>query len=452
MVKITVEPGVSAGKIRRLNGVNLAPPLFGRMAGRILDEPFRALKIPVARLHDAPLDNPGMRLVDIQHIFGNFRADPADPDNYYFDQTDDYIANCLALGTQVSYRLGTSIEHSTRKYYAYPPADIRQWIEISDRIIRHYNEGWNHGYNFGIRYWEIWNEPDLRANMWNADFSSYVDFYIETAAELKRRFPTLLFGGPALTHGGVHPHFRPDAAAGVPHDPPTWPELFLSRCREAGAPLDFFSWHSYSADFEEQLRQPAAMRGLLDSYGYRDTELHLNEWHYFPAEWTRLRSDMVYKREMEEGPAGMNGIDAAAFLAAMLCGWQDTPLTLSQYYTAGIVWGLWRKDDLRPCKTYFAMLAFGELTGYPDRVAVRSDRRETPPLAGRNSAGKLALLIPAFQNEDTGIEIGLPADGQFRLRRLDAGNDLAPEDIRSEERTLRIAKAAGSAVFLLEEQ
>ena len=74
------------GEIRALNGVNLAPKLHNQK-NRNMNEAYRALKIPYARLHDVPLDNPGMRLVDIQHIFGNREADENDPRNYYFKQT-----------------------------------------------------------------------------------------------------------------------------------------------------------------------------------------------------------------------------------------------------------------------------------------------------------------------------------------------------------------------------
>lgn len=110
-----IDFNVGIGEIRALNGVNLAPKLHNQK-NRNMNEAYRALKIPYARLHDVPLDNPGMRLVDIQHIFGNREADENDPRNYYFKQTDDYIRNCLGLGTQVVYRLGTSIEHSLQNY------------------------------------------------------------------------------------------------------------------------------------------------------------------------------------------------------------------------------------------------------------------------------------------------------------------------------------------------
>ena len=64
--------GRENGRIRALNGVNLAPKLHNQK-NRNLNDAYKMLKIPFARLHDVPLDNPGMRLVDIQHIFGNFR-------------------------------------------------------------------------------------------------------------------------------------------------------------------------------------------------------------------------------------------------------------------------------------------------------------------------------------------------------------------------------------------
>ena len=106
---IRVYPRESAGKIKPVNGGNLAPPLEDEeMPGCNLREAFAGMHIPITRLHDAPLENPGMRLVDLPLIFANPEADAEDPDNYYFAQTDDYIANCIACGTEVYYRLGTS--------------------------------------------------------------------------------------------------------------------------------------------------------------------------------------------------------------------------------------------------------------------------------------------------------------------------------------------------------
>lgn len=193
-----IDFNVGIGEIRALNGVNLAPKLHNQK-NRNMNEAYRALKIPYARLHDVPLDNPGMRLVDIQHIFGNREADENDPRNYYFKQTDDYIRNCLGLGTQVVYRLGTSIEHSLQNYYAFPPEDFDRWITVCINIIRHYNEGWANGYSWKIVYWEIWNEPNAKPHMWSGDDKLYYELYARAAKRIKERFSYVKVGGPALS-------------------------------------------------------------------------------------------------------------------------------------------------------------------------------------------------------------------------------------------------------------
>ena len=110
-MRIKVDFTREQGKIRALNGSNFGPNLSGQKNFNA-NADFKALRIPYARLHDVPLDNPGMRLVDVQLIFGNWEADENDPRNYYFKQTDDYLRNIRSLGTDIIYRLGPSIERA----------------------------------------------------------------------------------------------------------------------------------------------------------------------------------------------------------------------------------------------------------------------------------------------------------------------------------------------------
>jgi len=48
----------------------------------------------------------------------------------------------------------------TYKKHNVPPKDFNKWARICVNIIRHYNDGWAGGYHWGIKYWEVWNEPD----------------------------------------------------------------------------------------------------------------------------------------------------------------------------------------------------------------------------------------------------------------------------------------------------
>ena len=138
---IVVDLNRDSGAIKPLNGGNMAPPISNENAGRNIRQYFKELKLPITRLHDAPLDNPGLSLVDIAMIFPLMHADADDPRNYNFRATDDYIANCYACGTQVYYRLGCSIDHSINKYTCFPPADTAKWVDVASKIIRHYNYG-----------------------------------------------------------------------------------------------------------------------------------------------------------------------------------------------------------------------------------------------------------------------------------------------------------------------
>ena len=81
--------------IRKLNGGNLAPFIANENAGWNIRKSFKELNLAFARLHDAPLSNPGCRLVDISHIFPLPHLDENDCRTYDFSYTDDYIRNCI---------------------------------------------------------------------------------------------------------------------------------------------------------------------------------------------------------------------------------------------------------------------------------------------------------------------------------------------------------------------
>ena len=54
--------------------------------------------------------------------------------------------------------------------------DFRKWTEICAGIVRHYNCGWANGFKFGIKYWEIWNEPE-NPPMWDGTRQEFFELY-----------------------------------------------------------------------------------------------------------------------------------------------------------------------------------------------------------------------------------------------------------------------------------
>lgn len=425
MVEITVTEE-KIGKLKpALHGGNLAPPLHNEEIGMSIRDTYKELRPAFARLHDAPLENPAMRLVDVNLIFANFHADPDDPRNYYFTQTDDYITNCINLGVPIFYRLGASIEHSFRKYFVNPPEDTAKWIKIATNIIRHYTEGWGNGYNYDIQYWEIWNEPDIPGGkMWTGSLAEFNKFYVETAKALKARFPHLKIGGPA--HTAIN-------------------EEFLRYCAEHKAPLDFYSYHNYTRDpFGTITQSPAKARELLDSLGYTQTEIHLNEWHY-----CGLRDGLGNIAEMDNK---LKCAEVGAASTLILTLWHDTPLDAAAYYTLTRTgWGVYTRNTNVPTPTYYALKAFGKMLDFPVRLKAVSDKREVGVLAGCAEDGSRALLISNFKTGDIVLKI----NGMNSVKNVlfvDDERKLEPGEFDFSGNTLKIRTGSDSSVCFVEYQ
>ena len=440
----TVDFSKTLGRnIRALNGGNLGPhfSIAGTLGPNTND--YIALRIPMTRLHDAPLANAGMRIVDVQHIFGNESADPHDPGNFYFTQTDDYLQRVRECGGEIMFRLGTSIEHSESKYYAHPPKDTEKWAEVCLGIVRHYNDGWANGHKWNIRYWEVWNEPDLDPRTWTGTMDEYCSLYEATAKKIKATFPNVKVGGPSFAR--FHPGDKDNSSDEKARQ-------FLAFCRDRKLPLDFFSWHRYGNDLKAFIDEPAHVRKVLDSYGFNKTELIFDEWHYRVHAFTgnpKTNADPV------DGLASMN---AAAFAVAAMIGWQDAPLDMSCHYTVGPLnewWGAWDSMNGRT-KLFYALKSFAAMLDYPARTAVSSDSTGLQVLAGRNAAGKRAVLVVNFKTGAERLRLSLKGAGgaRFACTTLnDADDEARCEVTASTDGTLLLdgAPTDRSSIMLLTE-
>ena len=283
---VTVHFDQTVGPMKPMHAINNAP--FHGCDNHLFPALTQA-GIPYARLHDTGGRYGGNVFVDIANIFRDENADPDDPAAYDFAFTDWLLGALHKAGVQPFYRLGASIEndHRVRAYRIFPPKDPHRWALICDGIIRHYNEGWANGFHYDIRYWEIWNEPDNEPEtadnpMWKGSMEDYFTLYEVAARLLKQRHPQLMIGGYASC--GFYSILNAHAA--VANSSPrtdyflTFFERFLHHITDPQhtAPLDFFSWHSYSG-IEENLQYAAYARQRLDAYGLQNTQSILNEWN-----------------------------------------------------------------------------------------------------------------------------------------------------------------------------
>ena len=369
---VVIDFAKPAGNIRALHGVNNGPVNWG--VGPDLTNYHKDAGFPSARLHDCHYA--GQNVVDIHFIFPLFDADADDPKCYTFAETDAYIAGIVNNGTQITWRLGESIECRSRQYskggfYVQPPKDFAKWAKICVNIIRHYNDGWADGFHYGIKYWEIWNEPGENVSgMWPGTEQQYFEMYGAVATAIKAHDPSLKVGGPATCHIN-HDIVRP----------------FLAWCRDQKLPLDFFSWHCYTGAPQDVAYNARKARQLLVEYGFANTESHVTEWHPMWYAWENAVDANELGNPNPEKYAAMRdkfdtmrGPKAAAFVASALMRMQDSPLDMANYYTADTnPWGMFDAFGV-PGRVYYAFVAFNQLTKTPNRVACGQEGAPEPEI------------------------------------------------------------------------
>ncbi len=371
-MKLTVDFEKAVGKIKAMHAVG-QPPFYGMYFDKF--KYLTAANIPYSRLHDTGGAYGRSVFVDIPNLFRDFDADENDEASYDFAFTDVLLAELMKAGVKPYFRLGVTIENypHIRAYRIYPPKDAAKWARICEHIIRHYNEGWAHGFHFGIEYWEIWNEPDSVTErgsmMWLGTKEEYFELYAVSAKHLKKCFgDAIKIGGfascgfYAITNENAKRALKTGNTEGLNAYEKSllyfkeYFEDFLAYIKEKNAPIDFFSWHSYDPVGNTLLQQAYVEKTLADM-GYGDIEIHLNEWN-------------THHSVSEMGTAA-----AAASSAAMMCSMQNTKMTVMNFYDArlglsdycGLFDPRWRK----PFCTYDAFFAFGKLYALGTQAEVK---------------------------------------------------------------------------------
>ena len=207
---------------------------------------------------------------------------------------------------------------------------------------------------------------------------------------------------------------------------------FLNRCQRDAAPLDFFSWHTYTNDPRELVRRARAVRRLLDRQGFPKTESHLNEWSYLPDNnWLPMttKDAQVRQRWFDR----QSGPEAAAFIAAALVLLQDAPLDATNYYSADIQgFGMFTEHGA-PKKAFYALKAFKMLAETPLRLTAIGQMPAGVAVAAGidKSQRRVTILASNFGAREERLRLhiaGLPWHGPtaYELLLLNAQHDLTP--------------------------
>lgn len=382
---LQVDAGKVIGRIRSFQGVNGPPsPLMAGLPGLV--QQYKDLRVSLVRTHDfmGPTEidskfeqaNPFLTwlipdssqragVVQVGNagvIFPDGNADPEKPGSYNFAPTDKVLAAIRDSGAAIYYRVGRSWGAN-----ADPPADFDKFASIVKHIAMHYNRGWADGFHYGIRYWEFWNEPDIL--FWSGSSEQFYSLYEKTARALKSVDPTLKVGGDAKAFSYDAGPFR---------------EGFIDYCAAHKLPLDFYSWHTYadlSADPYDAVRLGKQIRNVLDTHGFPKAESILSEWNLTP-DFTDYEK------------ARLQGMDNAAFIAAVLIYFQDAPIDQALFYRGDAAWmGLFGLDG-QYFKSAYAFKAMGMMLDTPQRLSVAGDDTfGLAAIAGRSADGNTVQVL-----------------------------------------------------------
>ena len=386
--KITVDASTTVGTLRSLQGVDGAPGPGGHkpqnftFGGWNMPEDvdasvgYRLARIDLVRTHDGygPGDidarfetaqAPGGALIsarrDVFTLFPDPRADPDNPASYRFGPTDRLITSIRKVGAEVLFRLGRSEGADPT-----PPADFDRYAAIAKHIVLHYNRGWANGFHYNIRYWEVWNEPDLGKLFWSGTEQQYFELYRRIAHAVKEADPHALVGAPAIAK---------------PNDDTPYRDELMRQAHATHTALDFYSWHWYATDSNDPRdfnRIARDLRMRLDGFGLTATRSFLTEWNYGLSD--KPPSPLV----------------RASFITSALIYMQDAPIDAATLYRADNVFG---SDGATPDKTGQALIALGLMKSTPQRLQVRGGDDEGFAVeAGRSEEGHLLrVLISNYQ-------------------------------------------------------
>jgi len=294
------------------------------------------------------------------------------------------------------------------------PTSYAEWDDLISHMVKHYNVE----KKAGIRYWEVFNEPDIGEeggcpSRFTAE--SYARYYEHTARAILRADPTARVGGPALANSAS-----------------LLLKALLDRCSRNHVPIHFVSWHVYNSDPAVIEKTIANVKSLLRHYPNLHCQTILDEWNmslshprldpaYQPAfvveTVSRMReaglsySAYYHIRDYHVDSQQFGRFMSHAGTLSMANWWNLTPQFDGLFDFQGI---------LRPA--YFAFKMLSRLTG--NRVDATSDRPDVKLMAAYDAEQKMFHVLawnfspqppPACH---VSLKIGgLPA-ARWTLRRL----------------------------------
>ncbi len=369
----TVNAVSNSGLLKNLQGTNTGPVKLTTTAD--LTTNFQQTGIRYVRTHDY------YGACDISTIFPDTSKSATDPTAYSFAASDSVIAGIVNAGGQVLFRLGESFE--LPPIHNYPPFNTDKWADVCVQIAKHYNQGWLNGFNYNIKEWEIWNEPD-GSGFWNGTANDFVKLYRTVSRKLKQYDNSLLVGGPALASLFSSPFLN----------------TFLDSVNIENLPLDFFSYHLYyNANPYHFKYADSLAKTILAAHNLPLVKTYVTEWN-----------PLMYSGNISQLSVWHNSSYISSQAASAMSYWQDNgPDKVFWYRTDEYLFGLFDEQTGSYRYAGRTMDAVNRLNATPYRLQSNGgDRLGKTIIAGRSQTGdSLRILISDHASAAHGYQLAI---------------------------------------------
>ncbi len=306
----------------------------------------------------------------------------------------DFMPDALAEGTLVRNYSGGAIN---------TPRDYSKWREMIYHTVKHLGERYGAD-EVRTWYFEIWNEPDLRAYFIDgaegpqkftseriARFNKMYDYFVDgaTAADSQIRV-----GGPGLA--GHDDFFR----------------LFLDHITSGtnavtgtrGTRADFISWHGYGAS-QGLLEHNKKRRARVRSYpALAQVELHQNEW-----------GQTLNQSDAGQSPTVLGEYDAAFLCRSIDNNLNNADARVDLFLRWGQMVNGWRAhtrlygDQVIPLPIFNAYWLLGKLGSERIAVDIAQPGADVRGFAARRG-GSAQMVVYRFEEKNpagTGDPVGV---------------------------------------------
>ena len=336
---------------------------------------------------------------------GNSLAEADQPGNYYFGYLDSLLNALEAIGVEVflnfDYMPFTLASNKIPHYYAsplinsawqydneirtVPPANNAVYARVVRNTVRHVRGLFKGNKNYGIRYIEIWNEPDhqtltnLLPNFWGGDAHQLYEMYRAIVQEIENDAPLK----DVIKIGCCS--FAMANASEI-----QFADNFLLEISNNNTRLDFLSVHPYSADAFRSLDTSKLTLAQNRIDGYAPGAELVN------AEWGILNANSLSFTETLEHDL-INFKDVQLMLDRQVKFAHYVGLVEFGVSNAQPNLGVCRSNPIAPKITAVARANMNKLLETPNRLQAMSPNGGVAIAGINEEASKIVVAIPAVK-------------------------------------------------------